>query len=372
MLLCFQGFLTIVDAVHQDRSRAMPRKRRHPVRRRRHPAGDDPASAPDQTGVTPLIERFLEDARVEGGLAIHTIEAYRRDLGKFQRFLATRGVTGPRAVARPILAAFLSDLRAAHLAPASIARCMAGVRAFYRYLCREGMASEDQLVGLQTPRPGRRLPRTLTTDEITALLDLGDGRTPEHVRDAAMVELLYATGLRVSELVRLHLAQVNLAAGYVLTMGKGSRQRIVPMGDVARQKLQRYLTLARGAFVTRKQSPYLFLTRRGSAMTRQGFWKVLRGRARMAGVAGGLSPHMLRHSFATHLLERGADLRSVQAMLGHASISTTQIYTHVERGRLKRLHTELFPRKRRRAKGMCRPATVPIPSPPPRSVRPRT
>ncbi len=350
----------------------MPRTRRHLAKARRSAVGNDPTcAASGDTQFTPLIERFLEDARVEGGLAMQTIEAYRRDLGKFQHFLAARGVTSPRVVARPILALFLNELRMAQLAPASIARCMAGVRAFYRYLCREGLASEDQLVGLQTPRPGRRLPRTLTTEEITALLDLGEGRTAEHVRDAAMVELLYATGLRVSELVRLQLAQVNLAAGYVLTMGKGSRQRIVPMGDVARQRLQRYLALARGAFIRRKESPYLFLTRRSGAMTRQGFWKILRSRARMAGVSGVLSPHVLRHSFATHLLEGGADLRSVQAMLGHADISTTQIYTHVERGRLKRLHSELFPRKRRRASIVSRPAITPSPTLPSRSGRPR-
>lgn len=310
---------------------------------------------------------------MEGGLATQTIQAYRRDLGKLQRFLAARGAAGPQEVSRTSLASFLNWLRMTRLAPASIARCMAGVRAFYRYLCREGLASEDQLLGLETPRPGRRLPRTLTAEETTALLDLGEGRTPEHVRDAAMAELLYATGLRVSELVRLQLAQVNLAAGYVLTMGKGSRQRFVPMGDVARQKLQHYLAAARPSFLRRNASPYLFVTRRGGAMTRQGFWKILRGRARMAGITGALSPHVLRHSFATHLLERGADLRSVQAMLGHASISTTQIYTHVERGRLKRVHSELFPRKGRRASGARRPAPARIPttSPPEGPSRPR-
>ncbi len=351
----------------------MSRMRRHRAGARRHAAGDESTGgSAEDTPFTPLIERFLEEARVEGGLAIQTIEAYRRDLGKLQRFLAARGTAGPSEVSRTILASFLDGLRVAQLAPASIARCMAGVRAFYRYLCREGLAREDQLVGLQTPRSGRRLPRTLTSDEITALLDLGEGRAAEHVRDAAMAELLYATGLRVSELVRLQLAQVNLAAGYVLTMGKGSKQRIVPIGDVARQKLQRYLTLARGTFVRRKESPYLFLTRRGGAMTRQGFWKILRGRARMAGITGVISPHVLRHSFATHLLERGADLRSVQAMLGHANISTTQIYTHVERGRLKRLHSELFPRKRRRASAAVRPATAAIPAPLPRAGSSRT
>lgn len=282
-------------------------------------------------------------------MAPNTITAYRRDLHRFESFLADSGDDAPERIAREHVMRFLGALKADGLAPASIARCMAAVRGFVRFLCANEWTREDPCFGLQVPRPGRRLPRTLTTGQVTALLDLAGARTPEQVRDGAMIELLYATGLRVSELVRLELTRVNLGAGYVLATGKGARQRVVPIGDVAREKVEQYLATARPAFVTRRTSPFVFLTRRGRAMTRQGFWKILRARAKAAGVAGGISPHVLRHSFATHLLDRGADLRAVQAMLGHANIATTQIYTHVERGRLKRVHDELFPRARRRA-----------------------
>ncbi|MGH7231866.1 MAG: tyrosine-type recombinase/integrase, partial [Nitrospiraceae bacterium] len=203
---------------------------------------------------------------------------------------------------------------------------------------------------VEAPRRWARLPRTLTHRDVARLLDLkGRSREPEETRDAAMVELLYATGLRVSELVNLELPQLNRAVGYVLATGKGGKQRVVPIGDVAREKIDTYLLNARGVLMRNRQSPHLFVTRRGNKLTRQCFWKLLGARARQAGIAQPISPHMLRHSFATHLLEHGADLRSVQAMLGHAKISTTQIYTHVEHERLKRLHTDFFPRKHRRA-----------------------
>ncbi len=204
------------------------------------------------------------------------------------------------------------------------------------------------MIHLGAPRPWVKLPRTLTQNEVTKLLELVDGSRPEEQRNAAMVELLYATGLRVSELVNLELSQLNLAVGYVLASGKGAKQRVVPIGDLARRKVGAYLEMARGMLVKRRESPNVFVTRRGGKLTRQGFWKLLRLRARRAGISKPISPHMLRHSFATHLLDHGADLRSVQAMLGHARISTTQIYTHVERKRLKRLHSTLFPRKQRR------------------------
>lgn len=204
------------------------------------------------------------------------------------------------------------------------------------------------MIGLSTPRPWMRLPKTLTQLDVNNLLELVDGSRPEGRRDAAMLELLYATGLRVSELVNLRLSQLNLAVGYVLATGKGAKQRVVPIGDVARQKIRRYLDKARGVLLKKRDSQHVFVTRRGMPLSRQGFWKLLRARAKQAGIAKLISPHMLRHSFATHLLDHGADLRSVQAMLGHASISTTQIYTHVERERLKRLHSDLFPRKSRR------------------------
>lgn len=294
-----------------------------------------------------LVEQFLYELRVEGGLATNTCEAYRRDLLKLQLFLAAQGHAGPSALAKQTFAAFLGHLKSSHLSVASMARCMAAVRGFYRFLEREGLVREQALTGVEMARPRGRLPRILTQREVTALLERHEGSTPEEIRDAAMIELLYATGLRVSELVGLEVSQLNLAVGYLLTIGKGAKQRMVPMGDPAREKIQRYLSMARRALLKRRNSPYLFITRRGTALTRQGFWKIVRARAKRAGIVTRVSPHTLRHSFATHLLEHGADLRSVQAMLGHANISTTQIYTHVEGKRLKRLHTELFPRKRR-------------------------
>lgn len=305
----------------------------------------------DHSPLDGLAERYLSELRVEGGLAPNTLESYRRDLQKFQDFLSARGLDEPAGVTRRTLSEFLGHLKRTNLSPASTVRCMAALRGFFRFLCREGVMREDPMLSLSVPRPWMRLPRTLTQSEVTRLLELPEGPKPEEKRDAAMVELLYATGLRVSELINLELPHVNLAAGYVLAFGKGSKQRVVPLGEMARRKVDAYLTAARAALIKGRQSPHVFVTRRGRKLTRQGFWKMLRARARRAGISKGIFPHMLRHSFATHLLDHGADLRSVQAMLGHAQISTTQIYTHVERERLKRLHTDFFPRKVRRLRG---------------------
>lgn len=295
-----------------------------------------------------LLERYLNELRVEGGLSWNTREAYRRDLSKFSEFLRAMSLHDPAAATRQTIAEFLGFLKRAQLSAASTARCLAALRGFYRFLCRERIAQEHPMVNLGTPRPWARLPRTLTQSEVTQLLDSPNGSRPEDLRDAAMLELLYATGLRVSELVNVELLRLNLAVGYVLATGKGSKQRVVPISDVARRKVQRYLDRARPLLMKHRTSRYVFVSRRGSKLTRQGFWKLLRARVRRAGITKPISPHMLRHSFATHLLDHGADLRAVQAMLGHARIATTQIYTHVERERLKRIHSELFPRKQRR------------------------
>lgn len=295
-----------------------------------------------------LVERYLADLRVEAGLAGNTLEAYRRDLQKWQDFLTARGVHDPAGATRPVMSEFLAQLRRSNLSPASTARCMAALRGLFRFLCRERFLQDNPLVNLKTPRPWVRLPKVLSQDEVSRLLELPEETQPEGTRDAAMVELLYATGLRVSELVNLELAHLNLAVGYVLASGKGAKQRVVPIGEVARQRVEAYLTQARSMLAKGRPARHVFITRRGGKLTRQGFWKALRARARRAGITKPISPHMLRHSFATHLLDRGADLRSVQTMLGHARITTTQIYTHVERERLKRVHTNLFPRKQRR------------------------
>lgn len=283
----------------------------------------------------------------------NTVSAYRSDLDKLQSFLTVRGVRDLTEITPPLLTQFLEWLHRSGLASSSCARCIAAVRSFFRFLVQDRVLKENPTVMVRSARRGRRLPKALGMDEVTRLLDLPAGRMPEDVRDGVMVEVLYATGLRVSELVCLQVAELNLDVGFVVMAGKGNKQRLVPMGDIAARKLRHYLIQTRPELLNGRSSPYVFVTRRGGAMTRQGFWKLLRNRARRVGLAALPSPHMLRHSFATHLLERGADLRSVQAMLGHANIATTQIYTHVERGRLKKVHQACFPRKnastRRRA-----------------------
>jgi integrase/recombinase XerD len=303
-----------------------------------------------------IISRYLTDLTIEDGLAQHTLDAYRRDLEKFHVYLKTVRIADPRGVTRETLSGFLGFLARRNLSSGSSARCVSAVRGFYRFLCKERLATTNPTVSLRTPRRGLRLPKTLSQEQVTRLLDVPEnvrsgrssGVLPEAQRDGAMVELLYATGLRVSELVNLQLGQLNLAIGYVLVTGKGAKQRVVPIGDVARRKLVAYLDSSRPVLLKGRPCPNVFVTRRGAKMTRQGFWKLLRTRARQAGIFQSISPHMLRHSFATHLLDHGADLRAVQAMLGHTNISTTEIYTHVERERLKRVHASLFPRKRRR------------------------
>lgn len=294
------------------------------------------------------IDRFLTHLRVEGGLAANTLDAYQRDLHKLRDYLLAQGLDHPGNATRASLSGFLRHLSSTGLSAASTARCMSAVRGFYRFLCQEGLAADNPTSNLGVPKAWVRLPKVLSQNEVTRLLELRDDPRPEHLRDAAMVELLYASGLRVSELVSLEMTQVNLPVGYVRVTGKGGKQRVVPIGEPARRKLIAYIEQARGKLLHHRDSSTVFVTRRGTKFTRQGFWKMLRGRARRAGIFKRIFPHMIRHSFATHLLDHGADLRSVQAMLGHNSLATTQIYTHVERDRLKRLHADLFPRKHRR------------------------
>lgn len=316
--------------------------------RRRQPI-DTPAARQDgaerRIRTDQWIDHFVRYLRVEGGLAANTTESYRLDLAKFLSHLRRRGLSDPSNVTPAVLAEFFVDVARGGGASSSRARYLATLRGFYRFLQREGLCRDDPTEFLSAPKAGVKLPRTLTKQEVAALLDGRVSNGPEAVRDDAMIELLYASGLRVSELVALPLSSLNLPVGYLLVSGKGNKQRIVPIGDVARRKVMQYLSQVRGVLLKRCTSTMLFVTRRGGPLTRQGFWKVLRSRARQAGITSHLSPHVLRHSFATHLLDRGADLRSVQAMLGHASLATTQIYTHVERERLKQVHDRYFPRR---------------------------
>jgi integrase/recombinase XerD len=292
----------------------------------------------------PLAERYLSRLRVEGGLSVNTIEAYRRDLNKFHSYLYRTGVLPIGPLMSETLRGFLRSMREARLSRASSLRCLSAIRGWLQFLMRERMIEESPTIGLAPISRDVRLPKTLSRHDVTALLDLGAIPTPEDLRDRAMLELLYATGLRVSELVMAELALVNLDVGYLRVTGKGAKQRLVPVGERARQLLQQYLEEARPELLKRRVSRYVFVSRRGGPLTRQAFWKLLRRRAQRAGIRQVISPHMLRHSFATHLLEGGADLRSLQVMLGHTNIATTQIYTHIERGHLKRVHDRYFPR----------------------------
>ena len=293
----------------------------------------------------PLVERYLRELRIEGGLSINTIESYRRDLAKFQRYLAHHRFRMSDRIGSPVVVAFLGSLRTQPLAASSIARMLSAMRGWFRFLVRERLVESNPLPDVTASRRAVRLPKTLTMSEVTQLLDLPAGSSVEGRRDRAMLELLYASGLRVSELVGLTLSQVDLNAGCLRVRGKGAKERIVPMGQQARDLLDDYLAQVRPVLLKGRQSLALFVSRRAQALTRQACWKLLRLRARHAGITKSISPHMLRHSFATHLLEGGADLRAVQTMLGHADIATTQIYTHVERSHLKQVHRRYFPRQ---------------------------
>jgi len=290
------------------------------------------------------IEGFLSYLKVERGLACNTLLAYGRDLAAFASWAAKMGRRRPGAVRRAEIQEYVRELRLRGLSPRSVARALATLRVFFRHLRQEGAVREDPTADVDGPRVERALPRALPVAEVERLLRSADTSTPTGLRDAAMMEVLYATGLRVSELVSVCMADLHLESGYVLCRGKGSRERIAPIGSTARVRLSEYLAGARAAILKGRSSPYVFVQGRGAPLTRQGVWKNLRRYALVAGVRGRLSPHVLRHSFATHLLENGADLRVLQKMLGHADISTTQVYTQVDQERLRRIYRAHHPR----------------------------
>ena len=289
-------------------------------------------------------ESFLRYLSIEKGLASNSIAAYRTDLKRFAEFSDRRRLR-LKAIGRQDVLDFLAQRKKHGLSSRSIARQIATLRNLYRYLIQEKILHSDPTQNLESPRGWHRLPKLLAMEEVERLLNLAKGTAPAGLRDDAMIELLYATGLRISELTSLPLHAVNAEAGYLIATGKGQKQRIIPMGIVSLQKLKRYLTEGRSRLTHSRVSDRVFLNRSGRCFTRQGCWKLIKKYARLAGIKRAVSPHMLRHSFATHLLERGADLRSVQAMLGHSSLSTTQIYTQVTRQRLKKLHQRFHPRR---------------------------
>jgi len=305
---------------------------------------------PTKDLLSPSIDTFLSMVTVEKGLAKNTVEAYSRDLSGSVEFFLAHHVAAWQDVESSHIRTYLGVLKRKGLSARSIARHAVTLRRLFRFLEGEGIVKENPMPKvLLTPGP-RKLPQTLSGDDIRKLLAQPDPAQPLGARDQAMLELLYATGLRVSELVQLQTQRVSFQGDYVTVKGKGSKVRAVPFGKWAREKLSKYMTVARPKLLKGKSSPFVFTNRSGKPMTRQGFWKLIRRHALLAGIDKKVKPHTLRHSFATHLLEGGADLRSVQSMLGHADISTTQIYTHVDGARLKAVHRRFHPRERANGK----------------------
>jgi integrase/recombinase XerD len=290
-----------------------------------------------------IVRDYLDHLRVERALSPNTLLAYGRDLARLSAH-ASRKRRSVVSLRQADLAAFIGELRGRGLAPRSVARAVHAMRGLYRFAVREGRLEADPTANLSAPRAFKALPRYLTAPQVEALLAAPDTKTPLGLRDRAILEVLYATGLRASELNSLRTADVDLNVGVLTCFGKGSKERLVPLGEIAVAWVRLYLAEARGFMTGPRSEPFLFLSRRGGRLSHMGLWTIVRRHAVAAGVERTLTPHVLRHSFATHLLEGGADLRAVQAMLGHADISTTQIYTHVTRERLRQVYDRFHPR----------------------------
>lgn len=295
--------------------------------------------------LTDKVADFFHYLRIERGLAPNTIQSYQRDLKQYQVFI-TKHVKKQswNKITRQDITQFLHTQKDQNKSTATISRMLSTVRSFHQFLIREQLVTEDPSLHIETPSKERKLPNILSSTEIEALLAI-QGRKPLDLRNIAMLELLYATGLRVTELITLQVSDLHLTMGFVRCLGKGNRERIVPLGDVAKEAIENYLNHSRSKLLRRKNvTSILFLNQHGRPLTRQGCWKILKTIAQKANITKSITPHMLRHSFATHLLENGADLRAVQEMLGHVDISTTQIYTHVTRARLKDIYESYHPR----------------------------
>ena len=291
-----------------------------------------------------LIDQYLNYLLVEKGLSRNTLESYSRDLVRYQEFIQNSGARGISESDTALILKHMIALRNAGLGARSRARHLVSLRGFYRFAVQEKVLKHDPAALVDLPKTSLKLPDVLSVEEVSQLLSTPDPAKPTGARDAAMLELLYAAGLRVSELVHLKLQNVNLESGFVRVFGKGSKERIVPIGLHAKEKIEYYLDHGRTILLKNQISPYIFVARAAKPLTRQGFWKLLRRYGALAHLNKKITPHSLRHSFATHLLEGGADLRAVQVMLGHVDISTTQIYTHVTRKHLKDLHKRFHPR----------------------------
>ena len=303
-----------------------------------------PAEARSELLPWVLMDQYLNYLLVEKGLSDNTLDSYKADLNRFADFLNTAGVQSLCEADSPVILRHLICLRDSGMGPRSRARHLVTLRGFFKFLVQEKILERNPATRIDLPKSGLKLPDVLSIQEIDRILNLPDTHKPAGIRNAAMIELMYAAGLRVSELVTVKLQDVNLDGCCVRVFGKGAKERMVPFGQPARQKIDFYVTTARPLLLRPHTSPFLFVARAGKPMTRQGFWKILKQYVRAAGIPKSITPHSLRHSFASHLLEGGADLRSVQIMLGHVDISTTQIYTHVAREHLKRMHEKYHPR----------------------------
>lgn len=288
-----------------------------------------------------VIDVFIDAMWLESGLSKNTLSAYRSDLLQFCRFIEN---TNLLRVEQSHIQRYLAYCLAQGIKSSSSARVLSTLRRFYLYQVRENKITEDPCAQVSSPKLGRPLPKSLSEDEVESLLEAPDINKPLGLRDRAMLETLYATGLRVSELVTLKLLEINMQAGVIRILGKGNKERLVPLGQEALEWIERYLQSARAELLKRKLCDAVFITARGAAMSRQAFWYLIKRYAQQAGIKHALSPHTLRHAFATHLLNHGADLRSVQILLGHADLSTTQIYTHIARERLQSMHAQHHPR----------------------------
>ena len=296
------------------------------------------------TRLVDILRTFRDFLLIERRRAVNTVESYGRDVESFFCWLQENGDVSPANWSKSIVIDYLKDKREKGKSDTTLRRHLASIRALARLLVRDGYAREDFTADIAQPAKWKRLPKTLSQEEMSKILLAPDGKTPQAVRDKAMFELLYATGMRVSEIIRLKLNQIELESGFCIVHGKGDKSRLVPIGDAAKDMLADYLGAARQSLLRARKSDYVFLTGRGGPMTRQAFWARVKRWAKEAGVGKSVSPHVFRHSFATHLLNHGADLRAVQAMLGHSDISTTEVYTHVDRQKLRGLLDKSHPR----------------------------
>lgn len=309
---------------------------------KRSPRAADPDAPETSAFFTTWLPTYLDYLRIEKGLAENSVRSYALDLRHFGHWLRAAGL-GVEHVERIHIVRYFQSLRSGGISARSVARALAAMRGMYRFFVSEKWVTEDPTENVENPKLWSSLPKTLTGGEVEALLAAPDQSTTDGLRDAAMLELLYATGLRVSELINVKLEDLVMDAGFMRTIGKGSKERIIPFGDAAKSAILRWLEQGRPHY-DRRADTALFITKRGRPMTRQTFWRKIVAYSRAAGIRQRISPHVLRHSFATHLLENGADLRSVQMMLGHSDISTTQIYTHVTRARLQKVYEQFHPR----------------------------